>query len=172
MNGCQSIGVLLDGFHDGELGTFNRWRVQRHIAGCGACRDELASLAQLGGWVRVAVSDAPAAESWDAIERRLPLPGPVRKRPRVRSVPSRRHWLQPIGVAAAAAAFAGTFLVTTSDSGHLASLRAVSGVVRSVYANQRQVMVLEAESSRDSTIIWLMDEVGEQSPEVSESVDI
>ena len=75
-----------------------------------------------------------------------------------------------IGVAAAA--FAGTFLVTTSDSGHLASLRSVSGVVRSVYANERQVMVLEADSAEDSTIIWLMDDVGEQSPEGSESVGI
>jgi anti-sigma factor RsiW len=170
MSAC--IGVLLDGFHDGELGRFERWRVQRHLAGCGACRDELASLAQLGGWVRIAVSDVPAPESWDAIERRLPLPGPVPARPRVRNVPSRRRWLQPIGVAAAAAAFAGSFLVTTSDSGHLASLRGASTVVRSIYANERQVMVLEADSAADSTIIWLMDEVGEPSPEVSESVEI
>jgi anti-sigma factor RsiW len=172
MNGCQNISVLLDGFHDGELGTFERWRVQRHIAGCGSCRDELASLAQLGGWVRVAVSDAPAPESWDAIAPRLPVRVAVPERAGMRSVPSRRRWLPPIGVAAAAAAFAGTFLVTTSDSGHLASLRAASGVVRSIYAKERQVMVLEADSSRDSTIIWLMDEVGEQSPEVSESVGI
>lgn len=172
MSGCDTTAVLLAGFHDGELGTFERWRVQRHLAGCGACRDELASLAQLGGWVRIALSDAPAPELWDAIEPRLPLPVPVPKRPRVRSVPSRGRWLPPIGVAAAAAAFAGTFLITTSDSGRLASLRATSGVVRSVYANERQVMVLEAESAEDSTIIWLMDEVGEQSPEVSESVDI
>ena len=168
MSACQNIGVLLDGFHDGELGRFERWRVQRHLAGCGACRDELTSLTQLGGWLRVAVSDAPTPELWDAIEPRLPLPVPERLR--VRGVPSRPRWLQPIGVAAAA--FAGTFLVTTSDSGHLASLRSVSGVVRSVYAKERQVMVLEADSAEDSTIIWLMDEVGEQSPEVSESVDI
>ena len=87
MSACHNIGVLIDGFHDGELGRFERWRVQRHLAVCGACRDELASLAQLGGWVRVAVSDAPAAESWDAIERRLPLPGPVRKPTRRRSCP-------------------------------------------------------------------------------------
>jgi anti-sigma factor RsiW len=170
MSGCQSIGASLDGFHDGELGRFERWRVQRHLAGCGACRDELASLAQLGGWVRIAVSDAPPPELWDAIEQRLP-----RRRPaaaRVRGVPSRRRRLSPIGVAAAAAAFAGVSLLTMSDSGRLASLRAASGVVRSIYANERQVMVLEAESAEDSTIIWLMDEVGEQSPEVSESVEI
>ncbi len=33
-------------------------------------------------------------------------------------------------------------------------------------------MMLEADRSDDSTIIWLMDELGEQSPEVSESVGI
>ena len=33
-------------------------------------------------------------------------------------------------------------------------------------------MVLEAETGNDSTIIWLMDELGEQSPEVSEIVRI
>ena len=170
MSACQNIGVLLDGFHDGELGRFERWRVQRHLAGCGACRDELTSLTQLGGWLRVAVSDAPTPELWDAIEPRLPLPVPVPARPHVRRVPLRPRWLSPIGVAAAA--FAGTFLVTTSDSGHLASLHAMSGVVRSIYAKERQVMVLEAENAEDSTIIWLMDDVGEQSPEGSESVGI
>jgi anti-sigma factor RsiW len=170
MSGCQSIGALLDGFHDAELGRFERWRVQRHLAGCGACRDELASLAQLGGWVRTAVSAAPGPELWDAIEQRLPRLRPATAR--ARGVPPRRRRLSPIGVAAAAAAFAGVSLFTTSDSGRLASLRAASGVVRSIYANERQVMVLEAESAEDSTIIWLMDEVGEQSPEVSESVEI
>ena len=162
--------MLLDGFHDGELGRFERWRVQRHLAACGACRGELASLAQLGGWLRVAVSDAPTPALWDAIEPRLPLPVAAPARPHRRRVPSRPRWLSPIGVAAAA--FAGTFLVTTSDSGHLASLHAMSGVVRSIYAKERQVMVLEAENAEDSTIIWLMDDVGEQSPEGSESVGI
>jgi hypothetical protein len=74
--------------------------------------------------------------------------------------------------AAAAAVFAGALLLTTSDSGRVTSLGGASGVVRSIYANRRPVMVLEAESSNDSTIIWLMDELGEQSPEVSESVGI
>ena len=76
------------------------------------------------------------------------------------------------GVAAAAAAFAGIFLVTTDDSSRLASMNAASGVVRSVYAKERQVMVLEADRPGDSTIIWLMDEEGEQTPEVSKSVGI
>ena len=33
-------------------------------------------------------------------------------------------------------------------------------------------MVFEPESSDDATVIWLMDEQGEQSPEVSEVVGI
>ncbi len=125
-----------------------------------------------GGWLRAAVGDAPEPDLWDAIAQRLPTRRPAPERSRARSVPSRRRGLPGLAVAAAAAAFAGAFLVTTSDSGRLASLGGASGVVRSIYANKRPVMVLEAESSNDSTIIWLMDELGEQSPEVSESVGI
>lgn len=172
MSGCQDIGALLDGFHDGELGAADRSRVQRHLAGCDGCRDELASIAHLGGWVRVAASEAPAPELWDGIARRLPTPAAMRERPRARRAPSRRRWMHSAGVAAAAAAFAGIFLVTTDDSSRLASMNAASGVVRSVYAKERQVMVLEADRPGDSTIIWLMDEEGEQTPEVSKSVGI
>ena len=174
MSRCQGFGALLDGYHDGELGLVQRWRVRRHLAGCGACRDELASLAHFGGWLRAAVGgDAPEPDLWDAIARRLP---PTRRlvpeRLRARRVPSRRHVLPGLTATAAAAAVVAAFLVTTSDSGRLASLGGANGVVRSIYANRRPVMVLEAESSNDSTIIWLMDELGEQSPEVSESVGI
>jgi anti-sigma factor RsiW len=171
MSRCQGIGALLDGYHDGELGLFERWRVRRHLAGCGACRDELASLAQFGGWLRAAVGDAPEPELWDAIAQRLPARLPAPERPRAR-VPSRRRGLPGLTVTAAAAAMVAALLLTTSDSGRLASLGGASGVVRSIYANRRPVMVLEAESTNDSTIIWLMDELGEQSPEVSESVGI
>jgi hypothetical protein len=41
-----------------------------------------------------------------------------------------------------------------------------SGVVRSIYAPERPVMVLEAEKSDDPTIIWLMDEAPEDVPNV------
>jgi anti-sigma factor RsiW len=172
MNECQGIGALLDGYRDGELGLVERWRVRRHLAGCGACRDELASLAQLGGWLRAAVGAAPEPDLWDAIAQRLPTRRPAPQRSRARSVPSRRRGLPAHRVAAVAAAFVGALLVTTSDSGRVTSLGGASGVVRSIYANRRPVMVLEAESSNDSTIIWLMDELGEQAPEVSEIVRI
>jgi anti-sigma factor RsiW len=173
MSGCQSIGALLDGYHDGELGSLERWRVQRHLGGCAACRDELASLAQLGGLVRAAVGRVSEPDMWDAIAQRLPSRRLERERLGAqRRAPSRRRWLPPLRVGTAAAACAAAFLVTTSDSGHLASLGGASGVVRSLYAKERAVMVLEPENSDDATIIWLMDEVGEQSPEVSESVGI
>jgi anti-sigma factor RsiW len=173
MSGCQSIGALLDGYHDGELGSLERWRVQRHLAGCAACRGELASLAQLGGLVRAAVGRAPEPDLWDAIAQRLPARRPERERLGAhRRAPSRRRWLPPLRVGAAAAACAVAFLVTTSDSGRLASIGGASGVVRSIYAKERPVMVLEPENSDDATIIWLMDEAGEQSPEVSQSVGV
>jgi anti-sigma factor RsiW len=172
MSECQGIGASLDGYHDGELGLLERWRVRRHLAGCGACRDELASLAHFGGWLREAVGDEPQPELWDAIAQRLPAHRPAPERSRARSVPSRRRVLPGLTVTAAAAAIAAAFLVTTSDTGRLASFGGASGVVRSIYANRRPVMVLEAESTDDPTIIWLMDELGEQTPEVSESVGI
>ena len=173
MSGCQSIGALLDGYHDGEIGSLERWRVQRHLAGCGACREELASLAQLGGLVRDAVGRAPAPDLWDAIAERLPSRRPERERLGTqRRAPQRRRWLSPLRVGTAAAACAAAFMVTISDSGRLASIGGASGVVRSIYAKERAVMVIEPETSDDATIIWLMDESGEQSPEVSEVVGI
>lgn len=172
MSECNGIGALLDGYRDGELGAFERWRVRRHLVGCSACREELASLEQLGGWLREAAGDAPQPDLWDAIAQRLPRRRAAPERSRVRSVPSRRRGLPAHRVAAVAAVIVAALLLTTSDSGRVASLSGASGVVRSIYANKRPVMILEAESSNDSTIIWLMDELGEQSPEVSESVGI
>ncbi len=136
-------------------------------------RDELASLASLGGLVRAAVGRAHEPDLWDAIAQRLPSRRSERERlGSQRRTPSRRHWLPPLRVAKAAAACAAAFLITTSDTGPLASIGGASGVVRSIYALERPVMVLEPENSDDATIIWLMDEAGEQSPEVSESVGI
>jgi anti-sigma factor RsiW len=172
MSGCQSIGALLDGYHDGELGSVERWRVQRHLASCAACRDELASLAHLGGLVRTAVGRTPEADLWDKIAQRLPSRRPERERLGTQRAPSRRRWLRPLGASAVAAACAAAFLITTSDSGRLASIGGGTGVVRSIYAQERRVMVLEPDRGGDPTIIWLIDELGEQSPEVSESVGI
>jgi anti-sigma factor RsiW len=173
MSGCQSIGALLDGYHDGELGSLERWRVQRHLAGCAGCRGELASLSQLGNLVRGAVGRTPESDLWDAIAERLPSRRPERERLGTRRAPSsRRRWLPSLGVGAAVAASAAAFLVTTSDPGRLASIEGASGMVRSIYAKERRVMVLEPERGGDPAIIWLIDDQGEQSPEVSESVGI
>ena len=168
MSGCQSIGALLDGYHDGELGSIERWRVERHLAGCAACRAELDSLAQLGGLVRIAVGRAPEADVWDSIAQHLPS----RRPDRARRAPARPRWVPALSVGSLAAACMAAFLVTTSDSSHLASISGPSGVVRSIYANERQVMVIAPDRGTDPTIIWLMDELGEQSPEVSQSVGI
>ena len=172
MSGCQSIGALLDGYHDGELGSVERWRVQRHLAGCARCRGELDSLSHLGNLVRTAVGRAPESDLWDAIAQRLPSRRPERERLGTRRTPSRRRRLWPLRVGAAVAASAVVVVVTTSDSSRVASIGGASGVVRSIYAQERRVMVLEPDRGGDPTIIWLIDELGEQSPEVSESVGI
>jgi anti-sigma factor RsiW len=172
MSGCESIGALLDGYHDGELGSLERIRVDRHLAGCSACRDELASLAQLGGLIRGAVGREPEPDLWDAIAERLPSRRRERERLGASRAPSRRRrWLTPARVGAAVAAGAAALLVTISQT-TVAPVGGASGVVRSIYAQERPVLVFEPESSDGATVIWLMDEQGEQSPEVSEVVGI
>jgi anti-sigma factor RsiW len=150
MSACKSIGPLLDGYHDGELGSLERWRVQRHLTGCGACRHDLASLEQIGGFVRASVAGAGATDLWDAIEARLPAARPAP--PPRRALRPRMLWMPGIAAAAAAAVLA-LWLPIDADRGP-------SGVVRSVYSPERSVMVLEAEQSDDPTIIWVMDEQG------------
>jgi len=169
---CQSIGPLLDGYYDGELGSIERWRVQRHLGGCAVCRDEFARLARVGGWVREAVGPAREPDLWGAIAQQLPVRDRTPRRVELRSAPLRPRLRKPIAAAIAAAGFAGAYWFATPDTGRLASLPGTSGMVRSIYAKERPVMVLESQNSDEPTIIWLMDEVGEQAPEVSESVGI
>jgi anti-sigma factor RsiW len=152
MTACDNVGPLLDGYHDDELDALERRRVEQHLAGCAACSRELASLAAVGRAVRDAVAGVPSPDIWEAVSRELPrararTSAPPRSRP-----PCRARWL-PATVAAAAVA-ASVFLLWPGPEGP-------SGVVRSVYAPEHPVMVLEAEDGDDPTIIWLMNETPE-----------
>lgn len=58
-----------------------------------------------------------------------------------------------------------TPIPVSSDSG-------ARGVVRSVYSHDRPVLVLEGETAKEPTIIWLMDENVKPENEVERSVRI
>jgi anti-sigma factor RsiW len=164
MSACGNIGPLLDGYHDGELDPSERNRVERHLASCAVCRRDLSSLGAVGNAVRATVAGTQSPDLWRGIEAQLLSERKPRRAPRRRRAPLRRRWLP---AAAAAAVAASIFLVTFQirpvppvDSGP-------SGVVRSVYAPERSVMVFEAERSNDPTIIWLMDDdAAEAAPHV------
>jgi hypothetical protein len=69
----------------------------------------------------------------------------------------RRRWLPGV---ATAAGVASVFLATFQLARPLPPVAEAgpSGVVRSIYAPERPVVVMEAEKSDDPTIIWLMDD--------------
>lgn len=169
MSACKSIGPLLDGYHDGELGAPERQRVQQHVEACPRCRRDLDSLEAIGGFVRAAIAGTPEPDLWSDIARRLPP-----QRIPARRAPLRRRWTRPLGAVAAAAAAAAVVLLVTdapipipvsADSG-------AKGVVRSVYSHERPVLVIEGEAANDPTIIWLMDEQAAPKREVERSVRI
>jgi anti-sigma factor RsiW len=156
MSACANVGPLLDGYHDGELDAIERNRVESHLTTCAVCRTDLASLGAVGRAVRAAVSGTDSPDLWDAIARDLPQSRAPRPAPARRRAPGRRRWLP------AAAAAASLYLLVGPDAllpgGEDAG---ASGVVRSLYAPERSVMVLEAEQGDDPTIIWVMDEATE-----------
>lgn len=154
MSACKSIGPLLDGYYDGELGALERRRVQQHLDQCPRCRLDLDSLEAIGGFVRAAIAGTSESDFWSGIERQLPLPASVP----ARRAPLRRRWARPLAAAVAAAAAAAVVLLVTDPPLPIAADSGTIGVVRSVYAHDRPVIVLEGESAQDPTIIWLMDE--------------
>lgn len=153
MTACENVGPLLDGYHDDELDAFERRRVEQHLTTCNACREDLASLGAIGQAVRAAVAGASAPDLWDAIARDLPPARRESASPRLRA-PRRRRLLPAAAAAAVAASAFLLYWIEPPDGGP-------SGVVRSVYAPEHPVMVLEADQTNDPTIIWLMNETPE-----------
>lgn len=167
MSACKNIGPLLDGLHDGELDGPERQRVQQHLDQCPRCRRDLASLEAVGGFVRAAIAGAPEPDFWSGIERQLPRP-----RVPVRRAPLRRRWMRPLGAASAVAAAAAVVLSVVETPIPVSSDSGARGVVRSVYSHDRPVLVLEGETAKEPTIIWLMDENVKPEHEVERSVRI
>jgi anti-sigma factor RsiW len=80
---CERAGGLLSPLVDSALGPIDRWRVQRHVAGCDACADRLEELRAMQAAIRTKLTyhRAPpglAARIGGALPREAP---PVVSRP-------------------------------------------------------------------------------------------
>lgn len=153
MRACERLGPLLDAYHDGELRGPRRWQVRRHLAGCDACRETLATLEPLGRWLREVAGSAETPDLWADVERRLPV--------RTRTPAPQRRRLRPVLAMPALGAVAAAALVAAIALGGLADWTglfrtAPETIVHSLNTHGRPVMVLSGPD--DETIIWLMDE--------------
>ncbi|HEY8495267.1 MAG TPA: zf-HC2 domain-containing protein [Myxococcota bacterium] len=175
MNACDRMGPLLDAYHDGELGRLRSWTVRRHLGRCPACRQELATLGEVGAWVRDALEEPLAPDLWSELRGRLPArearsaPAPGE---RLRwSLPARSAFgLPAFGAAAVAAGLALAVWVGVPDRFVPGLQTTATSVVRSLNTHGRPVVVLEGAGAGEATIIWLMDEEGVQGTEEIASV--
>lgn len=163
MIACPQRVAALHAHHDGELGAFSRWRLERHLATCPGCRASLAALEAIGDAARAQADAIASPDLWDLLAVRLPeLDAAIDAGPPARGTRAARLWaglaglrgrqlMKPIGVAAAVAAVAAGFLL-------LRPVAPPDHVVRAVDGEGHVVMVLP--SDRDATIIWVMDDGG------------
>jgi anti-sigma factor RsiW len=174
MNPCDRMGPLLDAYHDGELGRLRSWTVRRHLGRCPACRHELATLDEVGAWVRDALEEPLAPDLWSDLRERLPARD-ARSAPaageRLRwSLPARSAFGIPALGAAVAAGLALAVWVGVPDRFVPGLQTTATSVVRSLNTHGRPVVVLEGGGTGEATIIWLMDEEGGQGAEEIASV--
>jgi len=149
---------VLHAYHDGELGTLDRWRMKRRLARDPAARAELARLTELRRLVRELATARAAPDLWSGIAARLgSIDAGVATEPAASArtlasgLAGLRAWLRPLAAGALVAAAATAWLVFSAPT------EAVNGgVVRWLYTKGKPVMVLEG--GEDATIIWLLDE--------------
>ena len=107
---CQRITRMLSAFQDGELDPGRRQEVERHLAGCAACRREWEGLQELDR--RLRLEPAPASDPF--------FPARIMTGLRPRPAASRR-WLQAAAYALVfAAVFLAGFILQTSGNGRTA----------------------------------------------------
>jgi len=68
---CDEARVAAMALDEGETPAFPRVEVERHVAGCVPCRQELAELAALEGIWNSHARDLQKVDLWPAIELRL-----------------------------------------------------------------------------------------------------
>jgi anti-sigma factor RsiW len=163
MTSCARVADFLDAYHDGELTSLVRRRVERHLEHCSACRRHLATAGSLGELLRESASLATAPDLWseiaprlDALDRELaPVPArgaPSRLREQLRGLVSPPLRLaRPVAAVAAVALIVLVYLTGVGPE-----QVAGQGVVRWLDSYGNPVMLLE---HPDATIIWMVDPV-------------
>ncbi len=110
---CAEAARSLHRFLDGELGAIGRWRLERHLARCPACRAELAALRTM----RAAIRDLPVMSTPSDLLAKI---GAAFDREPLPLVPAARPaWrpLAPIIGTGLAGAVAGAMLMTLLPRG-------------------------------------------------------
>jgi anti-sigma factor RsiW len=160
---CQRYEEKLEALHDGELGTFARWRVERHVAGCAHCRGEIHSLRRITELLREDENDAePVLDLWGSIAARLPeIDAELDRRAPAAKPERERRWpglFGPIPIGVGGGLMAGAVAVSLWLR---PGLPPRDDVIEELDSMGRAVAVLP--SDEKSTIIWVLD------PEPSES---
>ncbi len=83
--GCRTTIAYLDAYADGELGPWQRRRVEAHLAGCAACRQRLEALRDVEGLLAAAspVPPVPAGLSARIMAEARQRQAAAEARPRV-----------------------------------------------------------------------------------------
>jgi anti-sigma factor RsiW len=136
----------LHAYHDGELGRFSRWRLERRLRRDPRLRGELERVERLGALLREAAPAAAAPDLWDGIARRLPAA--AEPAPGLGGL----SWLRPVSAAAVAAAVAAVAWVAW-----FGAAAAPGGAVRWIDSGGRPMLVLDEGVEADVTIIWMLD---------------
>lgn len=70
---CALIQRWLPAYPDGDLPSFWRARIESHLQGCPACREELAGLGEVVRTIKAAASPDPEPAFWENFNRELHL---------------------------------------------------------------------------------------------------
>ncbi len=168
------MDAKLEKYYDGELSWLGRWWVERRLAASAEMRRELARLERLSELVREAESRSVAPDLWPAIEGQLSCEPAGRDPIRADASTWRPAlgWLGPLRLPAGAFALAAAALLALvrGDAwwGADASSGSPVGVVRWIDTGSRSVLVIEDETGRGATLVWVLDpepQAGEAGPQ-------
>lgn len=171
MTSCQRFAEELHAYHDGELAGVRLRRLTRHLATCAPCTRELAEIARVAECVRESEGTVTAPDGlWERIALRLPAidaqvaeEAPSARRPRTLFGRPLLWLARPVGAGLVAAAICAVVVVQ-----QWAPPPPTIDVVRRLETRGSPVMVLPEEDG--STIIWVMDQAGDDAGSGERSV--
>jgi anti-sigma factor RsiW len=157
------MDAKLQAYYDGELSRLGSWLFERRLAASASLRSQLAELSQLSQLVRGAEAAGAEPDFWPSIARELERDAVPRQRESSieRDSDAPLAWvvalLKPAGVVAVAAAAVLALVRGDGLWGASARSRDSGGVVRWIDSGSRSVMVIEDESGRGATLVWVLD---------------